>query len=310
MFKKAQYVYAVYREASFTKAAQSLFVSQPCLSAAIRQIEQKIGAPLFERSAASVKPTELGLEYIKTAEQILSLEAQFLNRVKDVNSLTYGTVRVGGSNYISSYILPRIIDTFSRRYPDVVVSLTEANSTELNDLLQSEAIDLIIDSFDEAPSDISYYPLSQEKILLAVPDSYSSNSHDLGVSPGDIFESQTDCTDLPAVPIHLFRQEKFILLKSGNSMYEHAMDIFRSSGITPRVSLFLDQLSTSNSLTAQGNGCCFVTDTIFRYHKYNDPVRLYNIAGSKTRTLAIAHKKRRHITPAVTKFIEICQNNF
>jgi len=305
MFKKAQYVYAIYREASFTKAAETLYVSQPCLSAAIRQIEQKIGAPLFTRGASSVKPTELGLEYIKTAEQILALEEQFINRVKDVNSLSRGTVRVGGSNYISSYLLPQIIDHFSKQYPNVIVSLTEGSSTELNDLLQKESVDLILDSFDCVPSDISYVPLSREKILLAVPEHFPCNNdtRHWGISPSEVFDRQLDCGLLPTVPIDRFRQEKFILLKNGNSMYDHAMGIFRSSGITPQVSLFLDQLSTSYSLAAQGNGCCFVTDTIFRHHRYEDPVRLYNISGSGSRTLAIAHKKIRYISPAVTKFI-------
>lgn len=311
MFKKAQYVYAVYREGSFTKAAERLYISQPCLSAAIKQIEQKLGAPLFERSASSVRPTELGLEYIKTAEQIIGLEEKFINRIKDINSLECGTIRVGGSNYVSSYILPRIIDTFSKRYPNVTVSLTEANSSELTELLQNENIDLIVDSFDEEPSYCDYYPLLTEKILLAVPYSFKSNEEvrKFATSPTRIFDLQGDCTALPTIPIKHFCKDKFILLKSGNSMYEHAMQIFRSSGFTPQVSLFLDQLSTSYFLATQGNGNCFVTDTVFRYHKFDNTVLLYNIFGSGTRTLGIAHKKSKHITPAAIKFIEISQTD-
>ena len=69
MFRKANYIYTLYREGSFTKAADKLYISQPCLSAAVKQIEQKIGGKLFDRSGAAVKPTELGLRYIRTAEQ-------------------------------------------------------------------------------------------------------------------------------------------------------------------------------------------------------------------------------------------------
>ena len=55
MFSKAQYVYTVYKEQSFTKASEKLNISQPYLSAAIKRIEQQIGAPLFERSLETIK---------------------------------------------------------------------------------------------------------------------------------------------------------------------------------------------------------------------------------------------------------------
>ena len=81
------------------------------------------------------------------------------------------------------------------------------------------------------------------------------------------------------------------------------MTIFRKSGFTPKVSLFLDQLSTSFALAAQGNGLCFVTDTVFRYHKFDDPVRLYRIKEGGTRMLCLAHKKGEAALPLVQKFI-------
>ena len=57
MFRKYKYVLAVYEEKCFTKAAKRLFISQPSLSVAIRNIENMLGAPLFERSGAEIKPT-------------------------------------------------------------------------------------------------------------------------------------------------------------------------------------------------------------------------------------------------------------
>ena len=117
MFKKARYVCAIYREGSITRAAERLYVSQPCLSTAIKQLERELGFPLFERTSSSVKPTELGLEYIRVAEKIIALEDGFASRVRDVNSLEGGVLRVGGSNYVSSYILPKIVDKFSRLHP-------------------------------------------------------------------------------------------------------------------------------------------------------------------------------------------------
>ena len=307
MFKKANYVYAVYREGSFTKAAEKLYISQPCLSTAIKQLEQKLGAPLFHRGTAFVTPTQLGLEYIQTAEKILALEESFSARVKELLELKHGSVHIAGSNYVSSYILPRIVDAFSKLYPNVVISLTEANSAELKELLQNEAVDLIVDSFDEVPGDCACVPLLQETILLAVPENFTCNEsiQRYSMTPAELFDMQTSQTLPPPISAQHFRDENFILLKNGNSMYTHALQVFDAAGFTPRVSLYLDQLSTSYVLASQGNGCCFVTDTVFRYHRFHDPIRVYQVSDGGNRTLGIACKKGRHLSPAATRLIEL-----
>lgn len=77
MFSKYEYVYQVYKEHNFTKAAEKLFISQPSLSAAIKKIEEKVGAELFERRGKGIELTEVGKEYIATTEQIIKAENEF-----------------------------------------------------------------------------------------------------------------------------------------------------------------------------------------------------------------------------------------
>ncbi len=308
MFKKARYVYELYREGSFTSAAQKLFISQPCLSAAIKQLENDLGAPLFERRIGSVVPTELGLSYIHTAERIISLEEDFARHLKEQRDILCGNLRIGGSNYVSSYILPPIVSAFTKRYPRVTVSMTEASSSELSKLLQGNQIDLVVDSFDSELTNITYHALVQEQILLAVPFDAVINQEmkRFAFSPADVYENRTPLPD--PVSIKHFLKESFILLKQGNSMYEHAIEMFRLGGFTPRVSLFLDQLSTSFALTAQGSGLCFITDTVFRYHRFDDPVFLYRIQESSTRTLGLSHKSSSHISAVLKEFINTAKS--
>ena len=70
MFTWKKYVYEVYREKSFSKAAQNLYISQPSLSARIKKIEEEIGVPLFDRSTSPLQLTEAGRIYIDAAEEI------------------------------------------------------------------------------------------------------------------------------------------------------------------------------------------------------------------------------------------------
>ena len=307
MFKKVNYIYAIYREGSFTKAAEKLYISQPCLSSAVKRVEQLVGGPLFERRGNGAHLTELGVEYIRTAEQILALEEEFFQKARDIHGLKRGTVRVGGSNYISSYILPRILERFTAQYPDVTISLTEADSAKLTQMLQQEQLDLVVDSVDGPAEEKGGHVLLREKILLAVPGGFDCNRllEGKGITPAKLFEDPLSLDTLPEVDASVFHQERFVLLKDGHSMHRHAMEVFRQAGFMPKITLFLDQLSTSYSLCAQGNGCCFVSDMVFRYHRFDDDVQLYKVAGSGWRSLAILGKQGKPLTPVEKAFSQI-----
>lgn len=309
MFKKMDYVYNVYNERSFTKAAQKLYISQPCLSAAIKKIEDEIGQPLFERRYSSVKPTKIGLEYIETIEKIMKLENDFREKISEEKSLQYGSIVIGGSNYVSSHILPKIVNKFTELYPKIDISLIEAGSLELEKKLACEEVDIVIDSFDDTEMIFESFPLLNEKILLAVPKVSKCNDtlKEYQILPESIFEETIDYKKVKSISINAFKNEKFILLKNGHNMYKHAQNIFKKENFNPLVRFRLDQLLTSYSLTASGNGVCFVTDTMFRYYNFRDDVILYNVEGSGNRTLYVLKKRNRHTTSAMKMFMQIAK---
>ena len=70
MFRWKHYVYEIYKEKSFSKAAQNLYISQPSLSARLKKIEDKIGAPIFDRSTSPIRLTEIGQAYIDATKNI------------------------------------------------------------------------------------------------------------------------------------------------------------------------------------------------------------------------------------------------
>ncbi len=308
MFKKLDYVYTLYKEKSFTRAAEKLFISQPSLSAAIKNIEEEIGAPLFERRGVGVRPTEIGEEYIAAAQRIMNIKEEFLNRVNDIYSLNAGHITVGGTNYLSSYVLPKIITRFSELYPNVEVSLVEANSRTLGELIKKEEIDIVIDSFDETLVDYEGYPLANERILLCVPSDFKINIglEEYAISPDSVYNGDFEALSKKPVPIEIFKDESFILLKSGNDMLSRAQFIFEKGGIVPKVSFSVDQLNISYFLAESGIGLCFATDTLFRFGKFRNKVTLYNIGdGHSSRTLYVAYKKNKYCTKAMSRFIDV-----
>ena len=304
MFDKKEYVYAVYKEKSFTAAAAKLYVSQPCLSAAIKKIEQQIGRPLFERRTGDLTPTKIGYEYIACAEKIMAVEATFEQMLEDVQNMKAGELRVGGTNYVCSYVLPQIVGEFSKQYPGVDIILYEANSVELEKMLQNDKLDLLIDSYDTKDERLEYTALAAEKILLAVPATNACNQgRDAAFArTDDLYYGRIKADELPLVDMAAFREETFILLKPGNSMHKHAMSAFEACAYPPSVNYRLDQLSTSFRLTAAGNGLCFVPDIMFKTHLYHEDVVFYNVKGAGSRTLYAANSPSQHGNTAVQKF--------
>ena len=310
MFTKYNYVLGVYREQSFTKAAQKLFISQPTLSVAIRTIEERLGAPLFERPGGCVLPTEVGREYIAAAEQIAKIEREFSHRLDDICGLETGRLAVGGSNYLSCYVLPKIITKFSAQYPKVEVVPVEANSLALSELLERDEVDVIIDNVTESKDRWECEPLTNERILLCVPSSNPINEGltDFRIRPEDLQAGTVDPDTIPSLPLERFRNEKFILLKNGHNMHHRAIKAFESAGFSPNVPFLVDQMNISYALSESGMGLCFVTDTFVHYSHPKESICLYNISEEHgCRTLFIARKKNKYCTHAMREFIRIAQ---
>lgn len=306
MFKRFHYVQMVYREQSFTRAAEKLFISQPSLSAAIKKTEDEIGSPLFERGTP-VRLTETGREYLRIGEQITRLQHDFSAFLEDQDTLARGSLSISGSNYVCSYILPRLVSRFSEEFPHVAVSLLENNTLGLQELLQSDETDLMLDSFEIPPETLTCYPLRRERIMLAIHRDRPVNEQfkDIRITPSQLYHHES----LPDTPVSVkhFKDEKFILLKTGHDMHRQAMRAFKRSDINPQIAFSLDQLMSSFALAASGVGAAFVSDTLLRSHAFPDDVYLYPVLESEPRTLSIAHKKSRYCSRAMQEFIKVAQ---
>ncbi len=308
MFRNLRYVYAVYEEGSFTRAAEKLFISQPSLSVAVKNIEKEIGAELFERRGGGVRLTEVGRAYIGAAEKILRAESQFRREVNDIQDLQSGQIVLGGSNYLSSYVLPKIINKFTTLHPRVTISLVEANSCNLIDLMDREQVDMIVDNV-EASEKYVRYPLLEEEILLCVPkdDPINRGLEDRRIDPEQIYTGEIDLETVAPVSLKAFQNEKFILLKPGNNMHSRAIELFAKYDMTPNVVFSVDQLNIAYAMTDSGVGLSFVPDTFFKYGQFRESVVLYKVDRHCSRTLHIAHLHNKYCTRAMGEFVKLAK---
>src|SRR5262249_10513709 len=111
--------HAVATEASFTRAALSLNVTQPTLSSQVKALEQRYGVRLFERRGRRVMPTELGRDLLDVTRRLFSLEAEVEQVLLAARGLKRGHLRLGADAPV--HVMPALA-MFSRHHPGVRLS--------------------------------------------------------------------------------------------------------------------------------------------------------------------------------------------
>lgn len=308
MFTWKRYVYEIYKERSFSKAAQNLYISQPSLSARIKKIEEKIGSPLFDRSTSPLRLTEVGEAYIKAAEEIFQIEQQMENYINDLNTLKSGHLSIGASNLFAAYALPPIITEFKQKFPDIHIQLTEFNTDQLDELLGNNTLDLVFDNnhYDNILYDKGLY--NEECILLAVPRTFSINDNlkEYQLSPEDIQEHTYLTSECVPVPLNYFSETPFILLTSGNDTRTRGEKLCREAGFRPRIILELNQQSTAYMAAATQMGATFISDILVSRLPSFENLVYYKLGGDTARRqVFFYYKKHKYKTRTMEEFMRM-----
>ena len=303
MFKNKEYVLAVYKEKSFTRAAEKLFVSQPSLSASIKRIEDKIGAPIFDRSASPVRLTEIGEEYIKTALEISASEANFERYLADGAGMISGKIRIGGSSFFSAFVIPGLISKFKAKYEKTTFEIVEGSTKNLLAMLSLGEIDVVVDNATVTDDTVLSVEHATERLLLAVPRALSANerlSH-LALSAKDVKNNLHISKE--AVALSHFADESFILLHNENDTGKRADALLKEENVAPRVTFRLDQQITAYNMCASGLGVTFVSDTLVKQSGTATDI-LYYALPDATRSICFYIKRNRYHSAACRKFLQ------
>lgn len=305
------YIYEVYKEKSFSLAAKKFFISQPALSAMVKKVEIQLGVTIFDRSTSPITLTEAGKIYIKSIEEMRSLKKRLQEELNDMGALKTGKLILSGENFVSSFIMPKIIMKFAEVYPGIKVELVESNSPDLRQLLLTDAIDLLI-AHDFDSKLYSCEPLFDEMVILAVPKKLNINNNlvDCALSLQDLKTGRHNSASCPTVNLSAFKDEEFLILKKGNDMQRRAQILCENAGFTPNARIYLDQLITSYNMACAGMGIAFVTDILATSANGENCV-YYKIKGEDTtRRMYIGYKRNRYISKACSAFINTAKEVF
>lgn len=308
LFNKKEYIYEVYKERSFSKAAKNLYISQPSLSASVKRAEDKIGFPIFDRSTSPVGLTQCGEKYIQAIEKMNGVEEDFENYMRDLSRLHTGTLSVGGTNLFASYILPPLIASFTGSYPGIRIDLIEENTSGLEQKVLDGKLDLMIDNFEFDDTLLERRTYQSEHLLLVVPKQFEVNKtlEKYRLSEEQITSGTYLEEEVPSVPLESFRKTPFIFLKPENDTMKRAMRICRNHGMKPKVILSVDQQMTAYNIACSGMGACFASDLLIRYGILHPEAAYYKLGDQEAgRNIYFYHKKGRYLTYAMQTFLDI-----
>lgn len=206
--RQLEFLCAVADQGSFSKAAESCHVTQPTLSAAIKEVEGMLGVQLIEREARGASLTQAGDAAVERARTILSDAADLVSAARQAGAPLSGPFRLGAIPTIAPFLLPRTLKALRKAHPGLKLYLREDQTERLLDGLKSRTLDAALIALPWEAAGIETMDLGDDEFMLVAP-----SGHDL------IEQSTLKSADLA--------DEDVLLLEDGHCLRDHALSICR-----------------------------------------------------------------------------------
>jgi DNA-binding transcriptional LysR family regulator len=170
--RQLRFLVAVFEERSFTAAARRVHATQSGLSMQIKDLEERLGVRLFERSSTGVTPTGAGERLYQRATRILREVSAIENDVEALSGEVSGTVHAGMMPTFARAVLAPVLDRFARHYPHVEVKVIEAYSAVLSEEVASGHLDMaIVPPGRDVPGLRAEHVDTDVEVFVTAPDS-------------------------------------------------------------------------------------------------------------------------------------------
>ncbi|MDW3096341.1 MAG: LysR family transcriptional regulator [Gammaproteobacteria bacterium] len=167
--RRLQVFYTVARLLSFTKAAETLHMTQPAVTFQVRQLEDHFDTRLFDRTHNRVALTEAGRKAYEYAEEIFSLYAEMENTVKELTGDVSGALTMGASTTIAEYMLPALLRGFTVEFPDINLRLKVSNTEGIVSMVENSMIDLGVVEGPVANKNLLVEVCRVDQLVVVVP---------------------------------------------------------------------------------------------------------------------------------------------
>ena len=237
--KQYYYLSTIAEYGNLSYAAQALNLSPSALSKFLTECERTFGFALFLRYGRRLYPTAVGRYVVECAQKILDEQNRMLLTMKDVTGGNQNRIRLATAPNRGATIYSKIYNPFSRRYPDIALSLTELYATEQPGAIARGTIDLALGAggFTDDTTDI---PIAYEELLISLPAAHPLAGQE-------------------RIRLEELRETPFVLQGPRHSIRILAEQLFRQAGFHPVVAFESDDVLLVDSMMHQAVGVGFVS---------------------------------------------------
>lgn len=282
---------AVAQQRSFTNAAHELHLSQPDVSLHIRELEEEIGLPLFERVRKKVHLTQAGVVLREQANRIFAQLREAEQALAELKGLLHGSLPIGASTTIGMYLLPRALGDFRRRFPGVQVNMRIANTQEIERMVREMEVDVGLTGGVLTPTQelkVGTY-LEDELVLILSP------KHSLARKR--------------KIPLVDLQEETFILREPGSATRQVFEKALRDRKMALRIGMELDSTEAIKWAVAEGLGVSVVSRHAVVREIKEGLLLARRIHGIPLhRPLHIVYHGQRALSPAARAFLHLLRS--
>ncbi|MBT8475773.1 MAG: LysR family transcriptional regulator [Alphaproteobacteria bacterium] len=269
--KQLRYFEALVRHGHFGRAADACAITQPALSMQIKDLEESVGAPLFERGARQVRLTGFGEEFAPRARDVLRAVDELEELARMSRDSLGGRLRIGVIPTIAPYLLPSIIGNLMARYSTLDIRVRETVTPKLITELADGQLDAAIVALPVSEPMFKEVALFDEAFVL--------------VRPGDD-------ADKPVPDAEMLREMRLLLLEEGHCFRDQALSFCNMHSALPRELLDGSSLSTLVQMVSAGIGVTLIPEMAVPVETRSAVVSLSRFAAPQpSRTIGMIWRK-------------------
>jgi DNA-binding transcriptional LysR family regulator len=275
---------------SFSKAADSLFLTQASVTARIQSLERDLGEALFERNGRGVRLTEMGTAFLPYARRSLKALQEGRDAIEGMRNLDIGALKLGAALTVSTYVLPKILRKYCTTFPGVEVSVHTGRSEQVLQMVLGDEVHCALERTVHHPEVVTV-PLYEDDLVLV-----SAPGHRLARNRSASIEE--------------VGREPLILYDKGSSYNQLIQGVFRQHGIVPHTLMELDTIEATKKMVEEGLGIAMLP-TVSTEREFEQgtlsPVAITNASMPRRQISLIFRRNRKHTRAALAFFTQIAE---
>jgi DNA-binding transcriptional LysR family regulator len=276
----------VARHASFSRAAEKRFRTQPAISSQIRSLEEEVGAKLFDRSGGKVSLTAGGKAFQKYVEETLDARKAMMVAIAEMERVPRGEIIVGANEGTCLHILPEVFADFKKQYPDVSVNIKRADYSGILESVIDNSVDFGVVSLPVTDNRLTVVLIHRDELVIIVPP-----SHPLG--------------KMKSAPIAEAAKFPLVVPKVGHTR-DSLEELFHERRLKPNYTMELDSSELLKRFVAAGVGVGFIARSNVVEDVRARSLAAITIADAQVRRdLALVFRKDKALSRAALAFIDI-----